>query len=90
MQINRFVLDCFNYADKSQCRMTHSAGLIINGNLRHISCNYYGSNPLEPAYGSDNCTTHAEVATIYKGIKNNDLFLSNKESHSSKGQKDTH
>ena len=90
MKISRFVFDCLNHAGKSQCRMTHSAGLIINGNLRHVSCNYYGSNPLEPDCVSDNCTTHAEVAAIYKGIKNNDLFLNNKESHSAKGQKDTY
>jgi len=87
MRIERFVLDCLNHATKSQCRMAHSAGLIINGNLRHLSCNYYGSNTLEPHCISDNCTTHAEVAAIYKGIQSNDLCFFKGSSRSSKGQK---
>jgi gamma-glutamyl-gamma-aminobutyrate hydrolase PuuD len=81
-KLDRFLKECLAHATTSQCRMSHGAGVIVNGRLRHVACNYYGSNELEPHFTMDTCTTHAEVAAIRKAIQKNDIVVA----PSSKGQ----
>lgn len=76
-KINRFVDECINESMKSDCNMKHGAGLIINGDLSHVSHNHCGGNSLEPFHKNCKyCTTHAEVATIKSAIYHNDLLYS--------------
>ena len=80
-RISEWVDKCNDFALKSYTnkRAQHCAALIDGKNIILLSNNSYGSNKLEHI-PTDDCTTHAEVNVILKGLEQNILGFD----HSSK------